>query len=702
MSFLSDKIIRKYSGMKRLFLSGIIILAGLSVSVLKGQDHNLLPMPRKAEWGKEKFRLDGAKIIVSPDLFEREQTSVSHFINHVKEITGVTLNTSYAEEPGEQMIVLICDQPGEALPVPDEKTGPDSRESYRIKVSGNRVAVNAKSDAGIFYALKTLEQMISVEKGTCYIPEAEIDDFPEMAYRGVMVDFSHGGLLTEQEIMNQIDFLSQWKMNQYYFYNEVSIEMKGYPLINYNACYSREQIKKIVAYGRKRHIDVIPFVEFYGHLHELLRLEKYAGLGIGKYGHDLDPRDPGVQFILKDWIRQYTEMFPSPFIHIGFDETWETERLKKEDTSIHPKELYLDQLNFVAKTVKEYGKRVMVWTDISNNYPDIISQFPKDIIPVLWEYSDKPSSVTKWLTPVRNEKLPFFVQSAVDSWGNVYPAATYTYDNIDICLKTCRDEKSIGYITSVWTDAVQPLLRNTWLFMAYGSAGAWENEPLDRKTFLNSYCRIMYPGRSDLMSEAFEKMSESEDLLAKCLGRHTLTEMWADPFSSFHRKNTALHIDDFKNARLMAESAQEKLSEALETAGGDSSFIRTMLVNCRQLDYTATRFIWAKTIVDRWNWIYDLKSKGEKDYVMYYDINYSTHGLIVDMMDYCTEIREEYRRAWLSENMSYRLGTIAGRFDSEYLLWRNLYTKIAEYRNHKEEKTTRSTFEKLFLNKNQE
>ncbi len=688
--------------MKSLPLILIIILASFSGSILNGQDPGLLPAARKGVWGKEKFHLEGAKIIVSPDLLEREQTSISYFIRHVKEIAGATISTSYAEEQGEQMIVLICDQAGEPLPVPDEKTGPGSRESYLIKVSGSRVEVNAKSDAGIFYALQTLGQMVSGEKGNSYIPEAEIDDYPEMAYRGVMMDLSHGGLLTEQEIMNQIDFLSRWKMNQYYFYNEVSIEMKGYPLINYNACYSQEQIKRIVAYARKRHMDVIPFVEFYGHLHELLRLEKYAGLGIGKYGHELDPREPGVKVILKDWIRQYADMFPTPFFHIGFDETWETERLKKEDLSIHPKELYLEQLTFVARTVKEYGKKVMVWTDISNNYPDIISQFPKDIIPVLWEYSDNPASLAKWLTPVKKEKLPFFVQSAVDSWGNVYPAAAYTYDNIDICLKTCHDEKAIGYITSVWTDAVQPLLRNTWLFMAYGSAGAWQKEPPDRKTFLNSYCHIIYPGMSSLMNDAYTRMSESEDLLAKSLGRHTLSEMWADPFSSFHLKNTALHIDDFKNARLMAESAQEKLTDALQAESCDSAFIRTLLVNCRQLDYTATRFIWAKTVVDRWNWIYDLKSKGEKDYVTYYDINYSTHGLLVDMMDYCTEIKEEYRRAWLSENMSYRLGTIAGRFDSEYLLWRDLYTKIEEYINHKAEKATRSKFEKLFLNNRQE
>jgi hexosaminidase len=684
--------------MKKTGFQLILILAILSGGILKAQDQSLLPSPEKVIWGNDKFLLNGAKILISPGLLTREQTAIIHFKDIVKEIAGITINTTYAEEAGVRMIILKSDEPGEALPVPDEKTGPDSRESYQIHVSKDRVIVNARTDAGIFYALKTLEQMIRGEKEESYLPESDINDYPAMAYRGVMMDLSHGGLLTEEEIKNQIDFLSRWKMNQYYFYNEVSIEMKGYPLINYNACYSQEQIRRIVDYARGRHMDVIPFVEFYGHLHELLRLEKYAGLGIGKYGHDLDPRDPGVQVILRDWIKQYAQIFPSPYIHIGFDETWETERLKIVDPSIHPKDLYLEQLNFVVKTEKEWGKKAMVWTDISNNYPDIISLFPKDLIPVLWEYSDNPASLNKWMTPVKKENLPFFVQSAVDSWGNVYPAADYTFDNIDICLKTCRDEKAIGYITSVWTDAVQPLLRNTWLFMAYGSAGAWQKEPIDRKSFSAQYCRIMYPGKSAEMSYAFGKMSESEDYLAKCLGRHTLSEMWSDPFSSYNLKNTGMHMSDYKNARLAAEEAQEKLIGAMQSGTGDSAFIRTMLVNCRQLHYTATRFIWAKTIVDRWNWIYDLKSKGAKDDLIYYDINYSTHGLITDMMDYCTMIREEYSEAWLSENMSYRMGTITGRFDSEYLLWRNMYSKIEDYINHKEEKSPRPKFEKLFLN----
>jgi hypothetical protein len=235
--------------------------------------------------------------------------------------------------------------------------------------------------------------------------------------------------------------------------------------------------------------------------------------------------------------------------------------------------------------------------------------------------------------------------------------------------------------------------------MAYGSAGAWQSAPVDRKSFTDNYCRIMYPGSSEVMKAAFLKMSESEDYLAKCLGRHTLSQMWDDPFSAYHMKNTGLHLDDYRNARIAAEEAMEKLSIVLTSEKCDTAFIMTMLVNCRQLDFTASRFIWAKTIVDRWNWIYDLKSKGEKDYVMYYDINYTTHGLIVDMMDYCTSLKEEYSKAWLSENMNYRMGTITGRFDSEYLLWRDYSLKISAYINHNQEKAPRSKFEKLFLNR---
>jgi len=68
----------------------------------------------------------------------------------------------------------------------------------------------------------------------------------------------------------------------------------------------------------------------------------------------------------------------------------------------------------------------------------------------------------------------------------------------------------------------------------------------------------------------------------------------------------------------------------------------------------------------------------------------------MDMVDYCTEIKEEYRQAWLSENIPYRLGNIMGRFDEEYLLWRGLSQKVLDYRYHKEEGKKAQSFNATF------
>ncbi|WP_431215466.1 family 20 glycosylhydrolase [Puia sp. P3] len=144
----------------------------------------------------------------------------------------------------------------------------------------------AHSAAGLFYAVQTLRQLGPVS------PELEIEDQPALAYRGVMMDFAHGSLLKIGEIKRQIDFLAMWKVNQYYFYNEVSMEMKGYESLNIGAAYTQQEVKEIIDYGRLRQMDVVPFVAFYGHLHDLLKREKYASMGIGKYGEELDPRNP--------------------------------------------------------------------------------------------------------------------------------------------------------------------------------------------------------------------------------------------------------------------------------------------------------------------------------------------------------------------------------------------------------------------------
>jgi N-acetyl-beta-hexosaminidase len=143
--------------------------------------------------------------------------------------TGVHLDQS---EQGEVEIRLERTGAVDALAVPGEKPGPASREAYQLDVTTAGIKLTARSSAGIFYAVQTLVQLVEFQQGKPVFPLVHIEDWPAMAYRGTMVDMSEGQPATEDEVKRQLDMLALWKANQYYFYNEDSIELNGYPLLN--------------------------------------------------------------------------------------------------------------------------------------------------------------------------------------------------------------------------------------------------------------------------------------------------------------------------------------------------------------------------------------------------------------------------------------------------------------------------------------
>jgi hexosaminidase len=673
----------------------------LAIPVFGQNSVVLFPEPEMVRYTSEKLPVSGLTVFVSRTTPKEVQFALKELTElvggragqGVKKVSSASLASFQYAIAGK----------GGALPSVSEMDGKSKREHYKLTVSGKGVRVEAETSAGLYYAVQTLRQLVNGSGASAFIPGVVIEDHPKLTYRGVMMDFAHGGLPTVAEIKRQIDFLAMWKTNQYYFYNEVSIELKGYPTVGYHAGYTQAQIRDIIAYGKARHMDVVPFLNLYGHLHELLRNEQYANLSIGQYGHELDPRKPEINKMLGDWIKQYTDLFSSPFIHVGFDETWETKRIADDkDGRINSEDLWVQQLTFVQKELEKYGKTVLAWTDMNNYYPDIIKKIPKEVIPVIWEYKPDTVEINRYLNPILKEKKPFFIQPAVSGWGHIYPDADYTYTNIHLCLQAGVKNKALGFIHSVWTDPVEPFVRASWLFMAYGCIGAWQGQVPDKKTFTDLYSRIMYPAVSGEMQKAFDYLAASNASLDKCLGRNTngmprgtIIESWSNPFLPYYLKNTNEHTADFKHARKLSELAQGELITALQKCNPkDTAFIHSMIVTARLMNYAATRFLWAKTICDRWN--ESMLQRKKNDFVAY-DIAYLCHGLLVDVMDENGELKTAYSEAWQSEYMPYRMNTILGRFDVEYALWQKLFLKVIAYRiENKPEHVADQSFEILF------
>jgi hexosaminidase len=657
--------------------SRLIFFLWLSISLTASAQHNpLLPQPQQVAYGSGKLSLLELRIRLPDGSPAEDKFAAKQLSSCIRRRTGVELAIVNIPSSGPQ-ITLNRTGAIDALAQPGEKPGPDSREAYSIVVTSKGGEIRARSSAGLFYGVQTLCQMVEADQT---IPAARIEDWPSMAYRGTMVDMSEGPLPTEEEVKRQIDFLSRWKANQYYFYSESSIELAGYPLLNSGARFSRDQIQSIVTYARQRHIDVIPCLELYGHLHDLFRIEKYSGLADFPHGGEFNPRNPRVMKLIANWADQFSAMFPSPFVQIGFDETSQIQqaaRLQGKGTTAV--DLFIEQLGNVSRLFQQRGKTVMAWADIMVKYPGIITKLPPGTIAVAWYYDPHPDPEYKhWLRPLITHRIAFFVAPGVNSWAEIYPDYDLTFANIDTFLAAGKRSGALGVMNTIWTDDAQMLMHLSYPGMAYGAAAAWQSMQLSNTNFFSEYASQMYsrPVAGEVAS-ALADLNASESHLQNAIGQYTMNQLWQDPFEPSTLQRSVTHQEDLRKSRIFAEDAQEHLDRAANLSQTPAQFDELLFAS-RLLDYAGLKFLYSAEIFEQWRSLGAHPTKDRLDEVVG-NVASQQHGKLADLMDMITGLRPQYKKAWLAQYRPYRLSSALGRWDTEYQYWRSLQARLQSF-----------------------
>jgi hexosaminidase len=641
----------------------------------------LLPRPQQVQYGAGHLPLQGLMIAFGTPPNPEDRFAAAQLSMLVSKRAGLRLPV-VTEQASGHAIQLYRTGAADDLALPGEQPGPNSPEAYSIQITSQGASVRARSSRGLFYAVQTLSQLVEGEGSGASFPAVQIRDWPALAYRGVMVDMSHGALPTAEEVERQLDFLARWKANQYYFYSEDSIALNGFPLINPRGRFTQDQVRAIVAYGRERHIDVIPCLELYGHQHDLFRIEKYSPLSDLPHGTEFDPRNPQVNALLSNWASQFARLFPSRFVHIGFDETFQIELAAQQGgMAAKPAQLFIRQLSNVDQLFRNSGKTVMAWGDIMVKYPAIVSQLPPELIAVAWEYTpDFASHYQHWLGPLAAQHVPHIIASGVTCWNQVAPDYQKSFDNIDTFLEAGRKSGAIGLMNTLWTDDAQNLMRTAWPGLAYGAAAAWQSALVDRPDLYSDYSRLMYPSAiSSDVAQALNDLEASEVELQKVLGNQTMLALWKDPFASEILKEATAHQEALRQTRLLAEDAETHLDQAI-SRGGDETSLEPLLFNSRLLDYAGEKFQTAPELEAMWRRLGPRRPNSE----LWWDewesqVIYQDHSRLVDLMDAITELQPQYRQAWLAEYTPYRLDSALGRWDAEYQYWRALQARLLRF-----------------------
>lgn len=204
-----------------------------------------------------------------------------------------------------------------------------------------------------------------------------------------------------------IDFIAEKGFNALFLYLEWRVRTKTFD-IGAEAGYDADEIGKIVEYAAQKGVEVIPGIASLGHHDLLFADEKYhklcelrgnvTGRNGGSPKVEICPSLPEAREFLTDYIREVAAMFPSHYFHIGGDEAFNIGYCElcapKARDFAGETEIVRDFFLYLHGVVaKELGKRMMMWDDMFELYPDAFRALPRDIVLVNWIYSQ---NVTKW------------------------------------------------------------------------------------------------------------------------------------------------------------------------------------------------------------------------------------------------------------------------------------------------------------------
>lgn len=294
-----------------------------------------------------------------------------------------------------------------------EEMKPESnREGYTLKIDKKGIMIRASNEAGIFYGIQTIRQMILAgmnPDGDCLLPFVQIEDQPRFAWRAFMLDEARY-FKGKEQVKKLLDEMALLKMNVFHWHLSDDqgwrLEIKKYPLLTeigskrrstqvgplkwkspvqsgeiHAGFYTQEEIREIVSYASERHITVVPEIEMPGHSSAAIAAYPWLGtsgekievpvvFGVGKDVYNV--ADPKVIQFLTDVLDEVMALFPSEVIHIGGDEVrynhWknsETVRSFMAEKKLEtPADLQIYFTNSISRYLQSKGRRMMGWNEI--------------------------------------------------------------------------------------------------------------------------------------------------------------------------------------------------------------------------------------------------------------------------------------------------------------------------------------------------
>lgn len=285
--------------------------------------------------------------------------------------------------------------------------------------------------------------------------------------RGLMLDISRNRVPTIKALKRLINALQILNYNELQLYTEHSFAYSSHRVVWEDASpMTHGEIREIDAYCEDRGIELVPNQNSFGHMERWLKHEQYKEIaecpegfdhpisGWRRFGSTLYPSRESLAFI-DELYSELVPNFKSNQLHIGGDEPWELGKgrsaMRVQEEGKH--RVYIEFMRELFDLSKKYGCKSQFWADIILEYPDLVSELPKSVKPVIWGYeADHPFEKQCKTVTQAGFRNQFYVAPGAGNWNSFSGRLDLAEVNIRQAARYGRLHGAKGLLLTAWGD----------------------------------------------------------------------------------------------------------------------------------------------------------------------------------------------------------------------------------------------------------
>ncbi len=361
----------------------------------------VFPAPRQMEIRSEKLALGERVPILLPEKPTPDDLFLARFLTaELSDRCGIALRTKRVAslETGEPFI-LLGSSSNALVQQYSRKHGPLilEHEGYVLDVSRSAAVIAGADEAGAFYGLQSLRQLIVCTREGTHVQGTLIHDWPNKPFRGIKMYLPGRDNIAyfKRFVRN---FMALYKYNTIILEVNAAMRLDRHPELNAGwlelgrdlnytrrdrswgpgrqyqdsanadtadgGVLEKDEVADLVVFARSNHIDVIPEIPSLTHSYYLLtRHRELAEVQDAEWPDTYCPSEPKVYDLLFDVLDEYIEVMKPAMVHIGHDE-WRMplgvcSRCKGKD----PTELFASDLNRIYSHLHAQGIVTAIWGD---------------------------------------------------------------------------------------------------------------------------------------------------------------------------------------------------------------------------------------------------------------------------------------------------------------------------------------------------